>query len=68
MIILTAEQADQIRGPTSPGNALDPVALIDGSYVLPEAVIDDPAHHARHAYLQLLPCREVGSEEYPPPE
>lgn len=65
MIILTAEQADFARGDTSHGTALNPVALLDGSFVLPEAVLTDPAHERLHEYLSALPLREVDSSEFP---
>jgi membrane-bound inhibitor of C-type lysozyme len=57
MIILTAPQAAAVRGETSAGAALDPVALADGvTFVLPEKVLSDPAHAARHALLAALPA------------
>lgn len=64
MIILTSEQAAAVRGPTAPGSALDPIPLADGSYVLPEAVLADPAHAIRHEALAALPTREVALDEY----
>lgn len=68
MIILTEQQADAVRGPTAPGAALDPIPLADGmSWVLPEAVLVDPAHATRHAWLAGLPVREVAPEEWPAP-
>lgn len=64
MIILTPEQADQVRGTTAPGHALDPMALLDGSFALPEAVLSDPAHGVHHALLGSLPTRDVADNEY----
>lgn len=55
MIHLTAEEADQVRGPTSPMHALMPRKLKDGTYVLPESVLDDPAHIMHHDFLQTMP-------------
>lgn len=67
-IILTTEQAGAVGGPTGPGAALVPVPLADGTtYVLPAAVLDDPAHEARHAALALLPMRSVTQDEWPVP-
>lgn len=44
-IILTKEEADKVRGITTPGHALDPVPLADGvSFILPLEVLSDPAH------------------------
>lgn len=64
MIILTAEQADAVRGPTSPGAALDPIALVDGTFVLPIEVLADPAHQSKWADLNALPTREVDPTEF----
>lgn len=67
MIILTPSEADQVRGPTN-GGALDPIPLADGvTYVLPEAVLTDPAHAQHHAFLGGLPQREIAPEEWPAP-
>lgn len=67
-IILTSEQADGLGGPTGPGAALVPVPLADGvTFVLPAAVLDDPAHASRHAALAVLPMRTVAADEWPAP-
>lgn len=55
MILLTPAQADQVRGPTSPMSALMPRELADGNFVLPIAVLNDPAHAIRHDFLATLP-------------
>lgn len=69
MIILTTEQADQVRGPTTAGSALDPVPLADGqTFVLPESVLQDPAHSMHHAFLETLPRRTINPSEWPAPE
>ena len=65
MIILNDTQADAIRGITSPGNALEPVALLSGEFVLPEAVLRDPAHAVYRDTLVVLPTRAVAAEEFP---
>lgn len=67
MIILTPEQAEAVRGESSPGAMLDPVPLADGSFVLPEAVLGDTAHAARFALLVTLPRRPVHPSEFPAP-
>lgn len=65
MIVLTATEAEQVRGGSSAGAALEPVALADGvTFVLPEAVLDDPAHADKHNMLLGLPRREIGSHEW----
>ena len=43
-IILTKEEADALRGPTGAYAALRPVELKDGTFILPAAVLTDPAH------------------------
>lgn len=69
MIILTQAQAEHVTGPTSPGAALHPVALANGTeWVLPVAVLSDPAHAMHHAYLDALPQRAVELSEFPQPD
>lgn len=65
-LILTAAEAQAVSGATAPGSALWPVALADGvRFVLPVAVLADPAHAARHAELAMLPVAEVPSTDFP---
>ncbi|MBZ9674560.1 hypothetical protein [Mesorhizobium sp. ES1-1] len=59
MIILTAEQADHVRGPTTNGAALEPRELPDGVFILNEAVLTDPNHTVHHDFLATLPKRSV---------
>lgn len=66
MIILTAQQADAVRGPTSNQAALMPVKLVGGAYVLPEEVLSDPNHKVHYDFLSPLPKREVLPSEWPP--
>lgn len=66
MIILTSAQADEVRGETTPGYMLEPVALLDGSFVLPESVLTDPAHEPKWAVLSALPTRAVDDSEFVP--
>ena len=66
MIILNASQAEQVRGETAPGAALDPVPLADGqTFVLPEAVLTDRAHIRWHHLLETFPAREIAPSEWP---
>lgn len=51
MLVLTAGEAEAIRGETSPGHVLNPIVLTDGRYVLPLAVLDDPSHSQAWPYL-----------------
>lgn len=62
MIVLTAEQAEQVRGPM-----LDPREMVDGNFILPEAVLEDPAHAAVRELLAALPRRDVTAADFPPP-
>lgn len=63
-IELTAVEADTVRGDTHPGHRLDPIGLAGGTFVLPVAVLADPAHGVRHAMLSVLPTRTVAAEEW----
>lgn len=64
MIILTAPQAAGVAGPTAPGYALEPRALADGTFALPERVLTDPAHASRWPVLNPLPTRAVAANEW----
>ena len=65
MITMTQAQADQVRGGTSPGAALNPVQLANlVEWVLPVAVISDPAHAMYHDVLSLYPQRDVAANEF----
>lgn len=66
MIILTAEQASLVRGPSAgnPRMELEPLPLLDGTFILPEDVLTDPAHEAHHAFLSGLPTRDVSPPEW----
>ena len=60
MIVLTSDEAAAVRGPSAsvPHAALMPVELEDGRYVLPTAVLDDPAHDEHYDMLLGLPTAE----------
>lgn len=82
-IILTQAEVDKMRANaapygatgwlTSPGNALEPVPLKDGTFMLPVEVLADPAHAATLAAfksdakvavdLAKAPVRTVTSDE-----
>ena len=64
MIILTADEADKVRGLTVKYHALAPVPLNDGTFLLPMSVPDDPAHAAHADFLKSLQAREVELTEY----
>jgi hypothetical protein len=61
---LTATEAEAVRGETSIGHRLDPVGLAGGTFVLPMAVLADPAHVLRHGVLAALPTRAVAAQEW----
>lgn len=63
-IELTAGEAAVFAGETSAGHRLEPVLLAGGTFVLPVAVLTDPAHASRHAALSALPTRAVATEEW----
>lgn len=64
-LILTRAQAEAVDGPTATGAALRPLALADGTrFVLPVAVLADPAHQQRHAELSRLPVAQVPPEDF----
>lgn len=43
-IVLTKAEAEALRGKTGDFTALDPQELKDGTFILPAAVLADPAH------------------------
>jgi hypothetical protein len=55
MISLTLDEANEVKGHNDPMHALHPIALKDGTYVLPVAVLDDPFHAPDHELLNTLP-------------
>lgn len=57
MIILTAAEADKVRGvsPSDNHRAIDPVPLKDGTFMLGEEVLADPAHADVKPFLAALP-------------
>ena len=59
MIVLSAAEADQVRGSDSPGAALVPIALVDGRYILPVAVLTDPPHAQHWAFLAGMPRQDL---------
>ena len=67
-IILNAEQADQVRGPsaTDPSAALDPIARQGGAFILGLRVLTDPAHEAHWSFLSALPQLDTSDPAFPP--
>lgn len=58
MMLLTPDQAWQVRGDTTEGHRLLPRLMADGNYALPEAVLSDPAHASK---LPILEDVEIGT-------
>lgn len=64
-IILTAEQADFVRGQNALGAALDPILTAQGDFALGLQVLDDPLHAEKREFLAGLPRREIGPDGWP---
>jgi hypothetical protein len=58
MILLTAEQAEHVRGNYGRFSALEPIQVVEG-WCLPPDVIDNPEFQSIKEYLQTLPIVEV---------
>lgn len=66
MLVLDAAQVAALSGDSGTGARLEPRPLADGSrWVLPPAVLDDPAHAARRDALAALPVAEVTAGDFP---
>lgn len=61
VIVMTSAQADAVRSKPTPYAAIEPVPLTDGSYIVGEEVLVDPAHAAKKAALQALPKATAAS-------
>ena len=66
-ILLTAGQADYVRGPSvlTPSAALDPVERQGGLFILRVNVLADPAHEAHREFLSVLPQLDGGDRSFP---
>lgn len=58
MIILTAEQAESVRGAGRNNSSLQPL-FFDGRYLLPTAVLLDPDYIDQREFLAALPVEDV---------
>ncbi len=66
MIILTAADAAKVLGRSPPPYdyaALEPFPLKDGTYMLPEEVLLDPAHADVRDFLAALPTKTPAKAE-----
>jgi hypothetical protein len=50
-LVMSAKTAEAVRGESKDGNALNPVALTDGRFILSPNVLADEAHAEKAAYL-----------------
>jgi hypothetical protein len=66
-VILTAVEADQVRGPSAvtPAAALNPIPRQAGKFILPIAVLSDPSHAAHWEFLGALPQLDLGDPAFP---
>jgi hypothetical protein len=58
-IVLTADQAAQVRGPVSPPYVLDPVEWCAGVFIVEASVLDHPAYASRVEILAPLPRQDL---------
>lgn len=65
-ITLTKAQADSVRGLSKVGEMLDPVEQKDGTFILPDVVLSDPAHAAKKSILQALPTKSAADNKVVP--
>lgn len=66
-ILLSAGQADQVRGPSgvAPGASLNPIERQGSVFILGVGVLTDPAHVAHHDYLAVLPQMDSSDPGFP---
>lgn len=64
LIVLTADDADNVRGLTILGHALAPRPLSDGRFALGKSVLTDPAHLEIRSFLTGLPLVDVAENEW----
>ena len=60
-IIMTAAEADQVRGPS-----LQPIERENQQYILNVLVLEDPEHAAHHEFLRTLPTMDSSDPNFPP--
>jgi hypothetical protein len=63
-IVLSIDDANQVRMLTKPGHACAPVPLKNATLILPIELLSDPEHEVHHEFLKTLPTRaDVWSNE-----
>lgn len=68
VIVLTAGQAQTVRGTYNEIASLEPVPIGDGRYFLPLAVLEDANFSEVHDELAALPVEEIILPEPQEPE
>ena len=63
LIILTAAEADKVRGMSSPMAAIEPILLKDGTFMLGVEVLADPAHAKHLSVFDPLPKAEISAKK-----
>ena len=63
-IILDSDQADSVRGLSSPSAALNPIEREGGVFLLGVEVLDDPAHKAHMDVLARLPQKDSDDPDF----
>ena len=66
-IVLTADQAAQVRGPALPPYALEPIERQGGVFILPADVLDHPAYEMHAEILAALPRLDSADPSFPAP-
>jgi hypothetical protein len=64
-IVLTNEEAAQVRGPANPPYALEPVERQGGVFILPAGVLDHPAYEMHAEILAALPRMDSADPCFP---
>lgn len=63
MIILTAEEANQVKGLYEKPYTLEPIYLADNKYGLPETIVMNPAYRDAWALLKSKPVELITADE-----
>lgn len=66
-ILLTAEQADQVRGPSlaTPSAALNPIERQGSVFILGVEVLTDPGHEPHRDFLSALRQLDSSDPSFP---
>lgn len=66
-ILLSAGQADRVRGPsiTTPSAALNPIERQGGVFILGVEVLADPSHEPLRNFLSVLPQVDGNDSSFP---